>query len=122
MRRLLALAAILALAVSCASRPTATGGLQGTVLAGPTCPVETPGAQCDPRPWVGTVRATAKDGTAYETKTDDLGRYAIDLPPGTYTVVAATDGGGPPSGIPQAVSVADGQPVHLDLEVDTGIR
>jgi hypothetical protein len=117
---ILPLLSILALA-SCSTGPAATGGIEGTVLAGPTCPVESPGLDCAPEPWTGTVRATAEDRSSYEAETDGLGRYSMDLPPGTYTVVAVTDGG-PPTGIPQTVQVTEGAPLQLDLEVDTGIR
>jgi hypothetical protein len=111
----------LALSAACAAGPEASGGIYGQVLAGPTCPVERPGEVCGPRPWVGRVRATSEEGRTYEEDTDDEGRYALDLPPGVYTVVAVTSGG-PPTGIPQAIQVPAGQPMRVDLEVDTGIR
>jgi hypothetical protein len=109
------------LLIACA-QPAATARIEGRVLAGPTCPVESPGAECDPVPWTGTVRATGEDGGVYETETDDGGAYAIDLPPGTYVVVAVTGSGAPPTGVPQTVPVVEGQPLRVDLEVDTGIR
>ena len=121
--RTVLLPAILSLSVlaSCSTGPAATRGIEGQVLAGPTCPVESPGLDCAPAPWTGTVRATAEDGSSYEAETDGMGNYAMDLPPGTYTVVAVTDGS-MPTGIPQTVQVTEGAPLHLDLEVDTGIR
>ncbi|MEX0985602.1 MAG: carboxypeptidase-like regulatory domain-containing protein [Actinomycetota bacterium] len=124
MRRLaMALLTIIALA-SCAGAATPSGaaGVEGQVLASPQCPVETPTSPCPPKPWVGTVRATAEDGKTYEDLTDDQGRYEISLPPGTYVIVAVTEGGVPPTGEPQTVPVVEGQPLHLDLSVDTGIR
>lgn len=114
---------LLAMVACGTADPGATARVEGQVLAGPICPVETPEGDCDPRPWVGTVRATAEaDGGIYETQTDDQGRYGLEVPPGVYTVVAVTDGGSPPTGIPQTVQVLDAQPLRLDLEVDTGIR
>jgi hypothetical protein len=120
--RLLLAATIVAL-VACAgpATPSGSSGIEGQVLAGPTCPVEVEGSPCPPQPWTGTVRAVAEDGTVYEDETDAQGRYAIAMPPGTYEVVAVTEGG-PPTGVPQTVPVPDGQPLHVDLEVDTGIR
>lgn len=120
MDRLLAL--LLVAVVGCGGGPAATARIEGQVLAGPTCPVETPEQDCDPRPWTGTVRATAEDGVRFEAETDGEGRYAIDVPPGVYTVVAVTGAAAPPTGIPQTVQVVDGQPLRLDLEVDSGIR
>jgi carboxypeptidase family protein len=123
MMRRLAVTLTLVLSVgACSSGPAATARIEGRVLAGPTCPVETPDASCEPRPWTGRVRATEEDGRTYETSTDADGRYAIAVPPGTYTVVAVTGEGGPPTGIPQVVPIADGASLTVDLEVDTGIR
>ena len=121
MRRAL-LVAIAALAlVSCGSdRPKASGGISGTVHAGPTCPVETAESPCPPAIWTGIVRATAADGQTFETQTDGSGHYALHLPPGDYSVAAVTSGG-PPTGVPADVVVAD-TVINLDLEVDTGIR
>ena len=125
MRRLAITLVLIAGLSACARYSTPSGGsagIQGHVLAGPQCPVETLTSPCPPAPWIGTVRATAEDGKTYEDETDDQGRYAISLPPGVYEVVAITDGGVPPTGEPQTVQVAEGQPLELDLSVDTGIR
>jgi hypothetical protein len=97
------------------------GGIEGTVTAGPTCPVETASSPCPPGTWQGSVRATDTDGGSFETATDEQGRYSLRLPPGAYTVAAATETGSLPTGRPVDVSVAD-TVVHLDLQVDTGIR
>lgn len=105
-----------------AATPSASAGIQGQVFAGPQCPVETEDSPCPPVPWEGTVLATAEDGFTYEDQTDAQGRYELSLPPGTYEVVAVTGDGGLPMGVPQTVPVVEGQPLDLDLEVDTGIR
>ena len=99
-----------------------SSGIVGTVRAGPTCPVERAGSPCPPGIWTGTVRATSGD-VSYEDVTDDQGRFAIDLPPGTYEVVAVT-ANGPPTGTPTVVTVHAGEspPQRVDLTVDTGIR
>jgi hypothetical protein len=124
MRRFAIALTLIAGLSACAQDTEPSGGaaIEGQVLAGPQCPVEMEGSPCPPEPWVGTVRATDEDGTVYEDETDDQGRYAISLPPGTYEVVAVTEGGVPPTGEPQTVPVAEGQPLRLDLTVDTGIR
>jgi hypothetical protein len=99
-----------------------TGGVRGIVTAGPTCPVERQGTPCPPAPWTGTVRATATDGSTFDTTTDGQGAYTLQLPDGTYTVSALTKGSGPPTASPVTVSVAGGAVQTLDLQVDTGIR
>ncbi len=122
MRRTLATALLLALlACGRTSAPATTSGIFGTVTAGPTCPVERVGSPCPPAPWAGTVRATDDAGHPTETTTDGNGTYALKLEPGSYEVVAVTEGG-PPTGQPVAIDVPAGQPIRVDLTVDTGIR
>jgi len=123
MRSLLVVIAVSLSVSACASDPDrATGGITGRVVAGPTCPVEVAGSPCPPGVWTGTVRATAADGTTYETQTDGEGRYRLPLLDGTYEVVPVIDGGGPPSSAPVSVTVRAGAMQTLELQVDTGIR
>jgi hypothetical protein len=122
MRRILATTLMLAL-IACgrSSGPANPSGIFGTVTAGPTCPVEQAGSPCPPAPWVGTVRATDDAGHVTDTQTDDNGNYTLTLQPGSYEVVAVTDGG-PPTGQPVTIDVQAGHPIRVDLAVDTGIR
>ena len=122
MRSLLLVAMLSTVLAACAGSDEPTGGIAGHVVAGPTCPVETVGSPCPPRPWTGMVRATAADGTTYETQTDTDGAFRLPLPPGSYSVTAVTDAGGPPSAIATDVTVVAGSERSVDLEVDTGIR
>ncbi len=129
MRSFLAVLAVLAvlaftLTVSaCARGASEPGGvIAGTVTAGPTCPVELANSPCPPGLWTGTVRATASDGKTYDARTDDQGRYRFSLPAGTYEVIPVMEGSGPPTAQQATVTVTTGGSVHLDLEVDTGIR
>jgi hypothetical protein len=123
-RRLAALGIILPLLVACSetASPSAATGIFGTVQTGPVCPVEQVGSPCPPRPWSGTVRATAADGSTFQATTDDAGNYTLSVPPGAYTVVAVTDAGTLPIGIPSDAVVGADSRVRVDLEVDTGIR
>jgi len=119
----LALALTLSL-VGCAqsSSPSASStGIYGTVMAGPTCPVERAESPCPPRTWSGTVRATDRNGQSYDAETDARGNYSLSLPPGTYDVFPVTESA-LPIGIPTNATVTDGSMQRLDLQVDTGIR
>jgi hypothetical protein len=97
-------------------------GIRGVVTLGPQCPVESESSPCPDRPFQGQVTATSGDGSTTTVATDAGGRFAMDLAPGTYTVVAVTSGGGPPTAVPQTVTVRDGTYTQVTLEVDTGIR
>ena len=107
---------------ACGRAHEATSGITGIVRAGPTCPVETIDLPCPLLEWEGTVRATASDGATFETDTDGDGAYALAVPPGVYDVTALTEAGGPPTAVPVRVTVAEGETLTVDLEVDTGIR
>jgi hypothetical protein len=124
-KRLLALGVILPLVLAACSKtssPSAAGGIFGTVRQGPTCPVERVDSPCPPQPWSGIVRATAADGHTFEATTDGDGNYTLSVPAGSYTVVALTDAGMLPMGVPTETVVGDDARRRVDLEVDTGIR
>jgi hypothetical protein len=97
-------------------------GVAGRVTAGPTCPVERPDQPCPPNPVAGRVEAIDAAGhTAGSAPTDSVGRYAIRLEPGDYTLRVATAGRFPVC--PEtAVSVPAGPAVTIDIGCDTGIR
>jgi hypothetical protein len=98
-------------------------GVEGIVSVGPQCPVETPDSPCPDLPFVGDVQATASDGSVTTVTTDAQGRFTMDLVPGSYTLVAVTDGdGGPPTPITHTVVVEQGSYAQVTLEVDSGIR
>ena len=98
-----------------------SGGVSGTVTAGPACPVERQGSPCPPVPWTGTVRATASDGSTFDATTDGQGAYTLQLPDGTYAITPVLEGSGPPTASPVSVTIS-GAMQPLDLQVDTGIR
>jgi hypothetical protein len=99
-------------------------GIEGHVLAGPTCPVVTVNdPSCNDRPMGGVtiVVLTADGAEAARTTTDPSGHYAIPLPPGPYTLEPQPVHGfvrGAPS---IQVVVVDGV-VTVDVPFDTGIR
>ena len=121
-RSLLALS--LLLLVGCQGirdRPPPGAEIRGRVLAGPRCPVVTEASPCPDLPWVGRVRATGEAGV-FEARTDEAGRFVLVVPPGTYTVQAVVEGGGPPTAKPESVRVGPGSSAQVTLRVDTGIR
>ena len=122
-------AVILAIA-ACASAtgvpsPPPGTGLAISALAGPTCPVETPGdPACAPRPVAGArvviVDAQGREVTAIVL--DAQGAGVAALAAGTYEVRAQPASGllGTPG--PMEVAVLDGQLTPVVLSYDTGIR
>jgi len=117
-----ALLMVLVLAAACASTAGApSGGIEGRVTIGPTCPVKRAGSPCPPGAWSGTVRATASDGSVHDTTTSTDGSYQLALAPGTYTVTPVVEGGGPPTAKPLTVTVGSAMQ-QLDLQLDSGIR
>jgi hypothetical protein len=122
LRKPVAAVLVLVALVAC-SGGTPGSGVRGVVVAGPQCPVEQIGSPCPDQPFVGTVRASALDGSVVaEVDTDREGRFRIPLDPGTYVLDVEVPGGGPPTSTPQPVRVEDGRFTAVTLQVDTGIR
>jgi hypothetical protein len=97
-------------------------GVQGTVSAGPTCPVERADAPCPPQLVAATVRATNGSGEEIATtESGSDGRYFIALPPGRY-VLAATTGSAYPYCDPTEIEVPPARNIVADISCDTGIR
>jgi len=92
------------------------------VTAGPTCPVERADQPCAPSPVHARVDAVDSEGrTAASATTDDAGRYALGIAPGSYTLRVAVDG--PFPRCPDTpVSVTAGSAAVADIGCDTGIR
>lgn len=74
------------------------GGIIGSVLLGPQCPVEVEGQPCDDKPAVGVTVVVSKQlpGEAYaagpevaRTTTDADGHFLIEVAAGDYVVTAA---------------------------------
>jgi hypothetical protein len=98
---------------------TSTGsGVSGSVVAGPTCPVERPGHPCPPRP-VTDATVTAKPG-GKSTHTDGHGDFLLKLSPGTYDLTVSSRSVMHCSD--QRVQVTARHYTHVTLSCDTGIR
>jgi len=107
--------------VAAANQPE--GAVQGTVTAGPTCPVERADHPCPPAPVRGAdVRLARADGTtAADTATDKGGAFHLSATPGSYMLIA-TNPGGYHSQASRAVRLTAGHTEQVDLQLDTGIR
>ena len=106
--------------------PERFGFIEGTVTAGPQCPVERdpPDPACKDRPVVGAVIQISQQGSATISRaiTDELGRYFATLPPGSYIVEPLPFEGllGTPG--PVEVTVESDVTAVVDFGYDTGIR
>jgi hypothetical protein len=104
--------------------PPGGTGIQGRVLAGPTCPVVTVNdPSCDDRPVAGAaILVLDIRGTEIaRLLTDADGRYAVALPSGPYTLEPQPVDGFMHVAEPVAVTVGDAV-ATVDIAYDTGIR
>jgi hypothetical protein len=127
MRRLRAISILLLFLVACAGRgPSSSGdsGIRGTVLLGPTCPVETLESPCPDRPLADVeIRVLRGSDVVATVRSDGEGRFAVALDPGRYEVQAVVEEGGPGmSAKPIDVVVTNGVFNDVNVPVDSGIR
>lgn len=101
--------------------PVGPTGVTGLVTTGPTCGVELEGKPCPDAPVQAVVEAVGRSGVAGKDATDDTGRYAMELPPGTYTIRVVVAGRYPMC--PEIdVAILPGRRVTADILCDSGIR
>lgn len=96
-------------------------GIFGSVVAGPTCPVEQSSSPCPERP-VPDAEVTAKEGdrVAGTARADSNGKFTMRLEPGTYQVTASS-----PSVMScetEEVTVGEHQYQPVRINCDTGVR
>lgn len=107
------------------AKPTYTSGVRGTVLLGPTCPVERmpPDPACADKPYATTITVRREGSSAaFATgKSDVSGAFEFSLPPGSYTLTAS-GGTTLPRCSPVEVTVGASGYVTADISCDTGIR
>jgi hypothetical protein len=116
--------AIVAIPVACGGDDPSspTGTVRGTVLAGPTCPVEQPGQDCAPTPVSGRVDLV-RDGVTLASATIAAdGTFSLDAPAGEATLVVNAGDGPFPSCPETRVKVITDEVVVVDIACDTGIR
>jgi hypothetical protein len=107
-----------------------TGLLEGVILIGPLCPVETvpPDPACQPT--AETYKAYplgvySSDGTKkIASILPNLdGSYITELYPGTYKVVLEKEQQGPgSSNLPADITISSNDVTVLNINIDTGIR
>ena len=105
--------------------PPLTSGIEGQVLIGPMCPVVQQGTPCPDKPYQATIVIWNADRTkeivTIRTKSD--GRFRVPLAPGDYYIdPQPPDSGGPPTPIPQTVTVPPDRFVQITVQYDSGIR
>jgi hypothetical protein len=127
MRRMRAISILLLLLVACAGRgpsSSSDSGIRGTVLLGPTCPVETLESPCPDRPLADVEIRVLRGGDVVATvRSDGEGRFAVALDPGRYELQAVVEEGGPGmSAKPVDVLVTNGAFTEVNVPVDSGIR
>jgi hypothetical protein len=107
--------------------PPPPSGIRGTVLLGPTCPVESsPGAN-DPvpclTPYAATLVVLDNEGVKVATVTSGAdGKFQLDLAPGDYVVTPESGTDSYPIAQPQSVTVSAGTYTEIQVNYDTGIR
>ncbi len=117
---------LLAGALACSTAPPGgegpDSGIEGLVVRGPTQPVCVVDIPCD-EPFAAPFHVR-QDGRAIATFTSDAqGRFAIELPPGDYTITP--DATAPiifPTQQVKTVRVKPNTMVRVELDFDTGIR
>lgn len=119
-------AAIMFLLVSCGNQTpttTAASGVEGRVLAGPTCPVESAYSPCPDRPVETEITVVRESSGAFVKRgmSDSNGDFRIELPPGRY-IVSAGGSSGIGGSQPVMAVVEEGKFTTIEIQIDTGIR
>lgn len=111
-----------------AAAPGPMGYIEGQVTIGPLRPAQRLGEPLPPVPPAAyaarAIDVFAADGATLVTRVriNSDGTYRVALAPGTYVVDIARAGVDRARGLPTTVTIASGQTVRLDIDIDTGMR
>jgi hypothetical protein len=75
-----------------AAAPAGASGIRGTVLLGPTCPVERdpPDPNCADKPFKTSLALLKLDGSTVKTfSSNDKGEFSVEVQPGEYMIRSA---------------------------------
>jgi hypothetical protein len=102
--------------------PEADQGVDGLVLLGPTCPVQSLEDPCPDRPYSAQIEIlTAGAAHVTTTRSGEDGRFRVGLRPGRYLL--RPEPGDPfPTAADQEVEVVEGVFTGVTILYDTGIR
>jgi hypothetical protein len=104
---------------------TAKSGIEGTVMIGPSCPVQRINdPSCDDRPYQGVIHVNTTNGIwVTKFKADERGIFRIELEPGNYTLEPQTPKEGfLPRASSQDVAVISGAFTTVSIQYDSGLR
>lgn len=102
--------------------PDAAQGIEGTVLLGPQCPVQTQDDPCPDLPYQAWIEIRrAEGGFVARIRSDEEGRFRVGLRPGEY-VLQPQSGDPFPTASDQEVTVMQGVFAEVVIHFDTGIR
>ena len=118
--------------VSCGTLVPETALITGAVTIGPITPVEQPG-ECPP---VSPETFSTRKVMIYDESGHNLvrevnmtqvgqsanGYYTALIDPGTYTIDIVHQGLDRADGLPRQITIAAGETVTVDINIDTGIR
>jgi len=102
-------------------------GIKGTVLLGPTCPVQRipPDPACTDKPYQGNLEVTTADlsRSIEQFSSNVYGKFYIAIPPGQYAIRSAASANMlPRCSSNGTITVVANQFVEVTVNCDTGIR
>lgn len=97
-------------------------GIDGLVLIGPQCPVQTVDDPCPDLPYQASIDVRVRGGALITRVTSGAdGTFRVGLSPGSYTL-EPEEGDPFPTAAAQEVDVFQNQYTEVTISFDTGIR